>query len=226
MNAALFWRLFLAHTAADFALQPDALIKAKRSAWGIAVHAGIFGIAMAATLREYLDSRDILIVLFSLTLFHFAVDFAKCRLQKAIGRESIWLFLGDQALHVGSILLAAYVLRFYVRITYEPAFAPLALAIIGIWGGPIIFQTARAEITGNYFKPHTTLGSARGNLNLLENGVLFAVGLQFGWFLLGLVLLVPRIIGWAKGKNMGVVPLSWALAIALGMISRFILLKL
>lgn len=210
--------------AADFALQPDALIKAKRKVWGIVIHACIFALAMAITMRDYLDSRSILIALLSLAVFHFAVDLGKKKLQQLMGRESLWLLLGDQALHVASVLLVSYIFRFRV-ITDQSAFAPLSLAIIAVWAGVIIFETAKAEITGSYLKPFSTLGSQRGNLTLVESGVLFAIGLQTGWFLLGLLVLIPRIVGWFKGKKVGVIPYCWAFAFILGIISRFMVLK-
>ncbi len=224
MNSPLFWRILLAHVAADFALQPDALILAKRKVWGVAIHAGIFGAAMAVTLREYLGSRTVLFVIVGLTAFHFAVDCGKSYIQRLSGRESFFVFLGDQALHIGSIVLVSVLLRFRV-ITVQPAFLPLSLAIIAVWGGSIIFETIKAEVTGEYLRPFTGLGSGRGKLAMVENAVLFAIGLQFGWFLLGLIFLIPRAVGWFRGKELGVVPFCWALAFSLGLISRFVVLK-
>lgn len=224
MNSPLFWRIFLAHVAADFALQPDALILAKRKVWGIAVHAGIFGATMAVTLRDYLDSQTILIAIVALCVFHFAVDLAKGRLQSFMNRDSLWVFLGDQTLHLGSIFLVSYLLRFRV-IQEQPAFLPLSLAIIAVWGGAIVFETFRAEIRGKHLGPFSALGSRQGHLAMVENAALFAIGLQFGWFILGLLILLPRIAGWFNGKKLGIVPYCWILAFSLGLVSRAVVLR-
>ena len=225
MNGPLLWRLLLAHFAADFALQPDALIIAKRRVWGVAIHAAIVWVALAITLRDYIGSRTILIAMGALTIFHFAVDVGKTQLQKRAGRESLWLFLGDQGLHIASMFLIAYLLRFRV-IRIMPAALPLTLAIVAIWGGPILFELIRAEATGRHLAAGATLGARRGRLlSLVEGSVLFAIGLQFGWFLFGLVVLVPRIVGWFKGRAVGIVPYCWGFAFGLGLVARFIILK-
>jgi hypothetical protein len=214
----------LAHVAADFAFQPDALIIAKRKVWGIAIHVGIFAAAMTVTLRDYLESRTVVIAVCSLVLFHFGVDLAKSHLQKKIGRESLWLFTGDQMLHIASLLVVSHILRFRV-IDYMPAYGPLALAIVAVWGGPVIFEIVKAEVTGSYLKPNVILGQKRGYLSLMEGGVLFTIGLQFGWFIFGLLILVPRIVGWFKGREIGIAPYCWGFAFVLGLIARFILLQ-
>ncbi len=221
MNSALLWRLLLAHVVADFPLQPDALIAAKRKAGGLVLHTGIFAIAAAIATKDYLDASPIITALAAITVIHGLTDWGKVTIVKLLKRDSLWLFLGDQAIHTGSIIIIAYILRFR---TVEPVqiYPPLTIGIIAIWTVPIIIELMRSELSKKYLEPYSKLGKTFGKLGMLERAGLFIAGFQTGWFLLCCIITIPRIIGWFKGKKVGLVPISWALAIALGLIGRII----
>ncbi|RKZ31000.1 hypothetical protein DRQ36_03545 [bacterium] len=220
MNAPLLWRFVLAHVVADFPLQPDALIQAKRKFAGVVFHAALFGIALAMVMGRYLEVTAVVFAVVGLTVFHGLVDWAKSLITKKLGRESIYYFLGDQALHLASLFVVAYLLRFRV-IMPVPAYPPLAIGIVAVWAVPIIVELARSEFAGEELEPHSALGAKRGKLGMLERAGFFAAGLGFGWFLFCLLVAVPRIIGWLKGKKVRLIPVSWALAFGLGLAARF-----
>ena len=72
---ALFWRLVLAHVAADFALQTDAVFRVKkRFSWGVLLHGAIFALTSILALSPYLGSFSLWVGLIFLWLFHVAVD--------------------------------------------------------------------------------------------------------------------------------------------------------
>jgi len=90
--------LLLAHLVGDFLLQSSALAKKKKnSVWIMVLHSIINGVVSYLLLANW----TIWLVPLVITLSHFLVDFAKSRFKK----DTLWLFLIDQTLHVAVILL-------------------------------------------------------------------------------------------------------------------------
>ncbi len=88
----------MAHLVGDFLLQPSSLVKKKKySIWMMALHSLING----ATAYLILTSWRAWLVPLVISLSHFLVDFTKSRFKK----DSLWLFLADQTLHLTIILL-------------------------------------------------------------------------------------------------------------------------
>ena len=219
MNFPLLWRLVLAHVAADFPLQPDALIRAKRRGWGIPLHAAIFGVAAAMTLGEFAGKRIVIYSLVALTLYHGLVDWGKMELQKKLGRDSVWLFLGDQALHLASLAAVAFVFRLY-RVAPAPAYLPLTLAIVAVWAVPIFVELVREELAKPGKFSRRPLGDRISKLGMVECTFLFGGTFQGGWFYLAFLILIPRLVLVLNGKKVGPQPVNWMLAVALGFTAR------
>jgi hypothetical protein len=219
VNASLLWRLLLAHVIADFPLQPDYLIAAKRKAGGLIIHAVLFGLTATVMCRQYIGRfYELPMVLAGLTVFHGLLDWGKSALTRKIGRDTLSLFLADQMLHISSLIFAAYLLRFRPMI-YEPANLPIALGVLAVWAVPIFVNLGHAEFTGVDVLPNTGMGASKNKLGMLERLGLFVAGVAQGWFLLAGLMIVPRIVFWAKGNKPGHTPINWALALGLGLIA-------
>ncbi len=110
----MFWLLFLCHLIADYPLQTDGLVKAKKHLNGLILHTslhlatmlvivlGIFG------LDTKLDTKVILVYLLALAILHFGIDAFKNLLNKWRPNWIIQFYFLDQVLHVSSIWLIAY----------------------------------------------------------------------------------------------------------------------
>jgi|WetSurMetagenome_2_1015567.scaffolds.fasta_scaffold69639_3 hypothetical protein len=131
MNAPfsqLMISLFLAHLVGDFLLQTSSLAKKKRkSVWMMALHSFING----AVSYLFLANWTTWLVPLIITVSHFVIDFTKSRFKK----DSLWLFLGDQALHLSVVLLLVV---FYLQpnnihsywFELAPVFAPTVMIIL------------------------------------------------------------------------------------------------
>lgn len=95
--------LLIAHLFADFPLQTNALAKYKEMYWqGVLLHV-LVHIAVMTFLIQ--DSRHYWPLILSIGVVHFAIDLFKLFWW---GRKGITYFLLDQALHIGTLLLAVY----------------------------------------------------------------------------------------------------------------------
>ncbi|MDZ7271066.1 MAG: DUF3307 domain-containing protein [candidate division KSB1 bacterium] len=106
----LLWLIALAHVVGDFVLQTDRVFRLKvTSAWGVLLHVGICGITMVAVLLPFVPDARIWTVIAGVTAWHLLLDWSKGVLRKRWGKETIGLFLGDQALHIVGIIGAVLV---------------------------------------------------------------------------------------------------------------------
>ena len=97
-----FVALLLAHALADFVFQTNRMAANKRQPLMLALHfATVYATLVAATGSLHL-------ALLALALVHVGIDIGKLALASALkGREALALFLGDQALHLASLLALA-----------------------------------------------------------------------------------------------------------------------
>ncbi|WP_339146035.1 MULTISPECIES: DUF3307 domain-containing protein [unclassified Sutcliffiella] len=110
--------LILAHLVADFYLQTEKMVKEKRKYFKIhlAHHAVIFFLSLCILffLQGQNFLNEVVIPSVLLVIFHGIIDFLKISLQeksaKSIQRNSwnLGLFIGDQALHILTILAVCY----------------------------------------------------------------------------------------------------------------------
>lgn len=223
MNASLLWRLLLAHVVADFPLQPDSLIAAKRKAGGLIVHSVLFGLASVVVCRQYIGRYyELPIAIAGLTVFHGLLDWAKSVMTKKMGKDTLSLFMADQILHLSSLILVSHLLRFRPMI-YEPAYLPITLGVLAVWTVPIMIKLGSAEFSGKAVIPHTGMGASSNKMGMIERLGLFTAGVAQGWFFLAGLIVVPRIIHWTKGHKVGTTPLGWAMALGLGLLAGGIL---
>jgi hypothetical protein len=243
---ALFWRLVLAHFAADFALQTDAVFRVKkRYSWGVLLHVAIFALTSVLAVIPYLNSLPLWSGLAFLWLFHLAVDKAKLALSASERRYHLGYFLLDQLLHIGAIGLICLLLNGHLRMTLaareSAALIPrwkLGVAyIIAIWVSPLISSYARSDLLRlkalrtPQTEPGVTLPAAGRPvlpsglwrwMGYLERGCLVAVIVQGGrpMLLIPLVLL-PRAGLWiVRGREESILwelVLGTAMALAMGL---------
>jgi len=106
----MVWILLLCHFTADYPLQTDAMVIAKKQFWGLTAHVAIHFITMLVIMVGILrlDLALVLPGIFALTALHFAIDTWKNILSKLRPSWVIFAYLQDQVLHSVSILLVAF----------------------------------------------------------------------------------------------------------------------
>lgn len=97
-----FAALLFAHTLADFVFQTNRMAASKQKPLVLALHfAAVYATLVAATGSVHLS-------LLALALVHVGIDLGKLALTSTLqGRHALALFLGDQALHLASLLALA-----------------------------------------------------------------------------------------------------------------------
>lgn len=102
----VIWRLVFAHFISDFLLQNRWIISNKAKFSGLATHSLIYFLVGIMSMFDLL-STQVFLVLFSLAVLHGLVDYLKGVCRAWFGRMQWLLFLGDQAVHAITILIAA-----------------------------------------------------------------------------------------------------------------------
>lgn len=102
----MFWVLFLAHLIADYPLQPDRLVAAKKHFPGLAIHVSIQWIVM--TLLTWPWRSILWPYILAIAIFHFVIDYFKVILGKKKPEWVIAPYLWDQPLHWLSLIIVCY----------------------------------------------------------------------------------------------------------------------
>jgi len=98
----LFYRLLLAHVIADFPLQIKSIYRFKtESPLGSFLHSGIFSSIAILLVWPYWNLARIWEFMLFLWLVHAIQDWLKVLAGEKYRLDNIWVFLLDQALHVG-----------------------------------------------------------------------------------------------------------------------------
>lgn len=106
----MVWVLLLCHFTADYPLQTDAIVIAKKQFWGLIGHVTIHFITLIVVMVGLLrtDLPVVLPGILALTSLHFAIDTWKNILSKLQPSWVIFAYLQDQVLHIVSILLVVW----------------------------------------------------------------------------------------------------------------------
>ncbi len=100
----VFWRLLLAHFIADFPVQTNNIYVLKtKYPWGSFLHSGIFVIIGALLLWPFWGRPDLWFFLLFLFMSHGFQDLLKIIYNRKNSRDTVWLFLLDQVLHIAFI---------------------------------------------------------------------------------------------------------------------------
>ena|GEM_PF-1660488 len=136
----LFWRLFLAHLVADYPLQTGWVFREKTEhTWGVVYHGSVAGVLGFALAGPYLRYPRTWVVLIGVWLFHIFLDKGKTLLNSKAVRSWWLVFVADQALHVGSVWLAAILIN-----------GPDLGRGVFLWGSDPFFQLASAYVITTY----------------------------------------------------------------------------
>jgi hypothetical protein len=105
----MFWTLLLCHLIADYPLQTDVMVRAKKRLPGLALHVAVHLVTMLVIVLGIarLEWRTALPAVLAVTVLHFAIDVWKNVLSKLKPQWVIGGYLQDQVLHVASLLLVA-----------------------------------------------------------------------------------------------------------------------
>jgi len=101
----MFWILFLAHLLADYPMQTDWMVRAKRTWSGLSLHVGIHFVVLL--LLVWPATRLVWPQLLALAGLHFAIDSFKNFLARRRPGWVVGPYLFDQVLHLTSIWLVA-----------------------------------------------------------------------------------------------------------------------
>ena len=106
----MIWIFLLCHFTADYPLQTEAMVIAKKQVLGLTAHVAIHFITMLVVMVGILrmDLALVLPAILALTGFHFAIDTWKNILGKLRPGWVIFAYLQDQVLHFLSIVLVVY----------------------------------------------------------------------------------------------------------------------
>ena len=111
----MFWTILLCHFIADYPLQTDGMVVAKKSLVGLLMHVSIHFIIIIVILSGFLhlSATTAIVLAIAMSLFHFAIDFWKNLLFKLRPDWVIFSYVQDQILHLLSIMLIALLWQNY-----------------------------------------------------------------------------------------------------------------
>jgi len=130
----MFWIILLCHFIADYPLQTDAMVCAKKtSLQGLIMHIAMHFLTLLLMLCAIL-SVDINVGI-SLALvisgFHFAIDYWKNVLSKLKPEWVIFAYFQDQVLHYSSIFLVAFLWQEFTGSAFLEVTNPMIIYITG-----------------------------------------------------------------------------------------------
>lgn len=106
----MFWPLLFAHFIADYPLQTDGIVKAKKHWPGLTLHVAIHLVTMLVIVFGIVraDWRVVGPFVLALAVLHFGIDTGKNTISKLKPNWIVVPYLLDQVFHMLSILLVAY----------------------------------------------------------------------------------------------------------------------
>jgi len=125
----MFWLLVLAHLIADYPLQPDWMVRAKRGLPGLLLHVGIHFCVTAVVLG--LGGADFWLPALALAGFHFVIDLGKNLVNRLRPQWVSGPYLIDQVFHYISMVIVYRWMPANPGIQTPPV-VYLAIAYLGI----------------------------------------------------------------------------------------------
>ena len=206
LTLRIFLAILLAHLLADFPLQTDAMVAAKKNQkLPFLKHGLLHFVTLLVVLALFTDvplwSVRTVVLLAAYIVLHIVLDLGKSQVvRRKLARDSVWLFLLDQALHLAAILALTWMFTKYrwadVRATIAwsdseqlHVLAVAVLYVAVIFGGGYLVRYLTRSLTLQL--PHSEEESAADIRN---------AGLYIGWlerFLVLTAVLVqsPAMIG-------------------------------
>lgn len=126
----MFWTLLLAHLLADYPLQTDRLVIAKKHLPGLLLHVGIHWVVMTLLFLPviWITWPYILIV----AILHFFIDSFKNFLGRERPQWVIGSYVLDQTLHMCSLILVSAWMAQTTELPIWPVISPWVIYVIGL----------------------------------------------------------------------------------------------
>lgn len=187
----MFWTILLCHFIADYPLQTDNLVVAKKTLPGLIVHVSIHLLVSISILCGSLSlpTRYGVILALAVSLLHFVIDFWKNILSSLKPNWIIFGYVQDQILHILSIALVSFVWQQFTGINMLAIKNIIFLYAIGlliithVW-----FVTERILIPNNQHLIVATVFP-----RIVFRTTLYSA-LIFGFNLIGFVVLVSAFL--------------------------------
>lgn len=235
----IFLKLFLAHIAADFLLQPARLIDLKaRSVLWTMLHAGIFCLVAVILLSTQLNTAVVAAILVA-GILHYLIDLAKLRYFS----ESTAVFLADQAIHMLVLAAAALYLHGNPIVSVaqalagwldSPRFLVVVSALVLVTAGGSAFVAVVMRAFMRNLPPGTDIGgikSAGAYIGVFERLVVLALTLTGNFTGIGIVFAAKSVIRFPEASSekhfaeyylIGTLT-SFTIALAVGLIARYLI---
>jgi hypothetical protein len=190
----MFWTLLLAHLLADYPLQTDGMVVAKKHLPGLAIHIGIHWVVMTLLflLLIWIAWPYILLV----AIFHFIIDAFKNFLGERRPQFVIGSYILDQTLHMSSLLLVSSWMAQTTEIPVWPVLSSWVVYVIGLLLATYIwFVSERILVVrsdNRRMSVNSTMWPRMGTRFLLY--LLVVAPLSFTWFLAILAIIIIAIL--------------------------------
>lgn len=109
----IFKLLLIAHLLGDYFFQPSYLAeKKKKSIIGLIAHVLIYTLFIFLVLLQFGNVWEIICCSIIVFISHFLIDYYRVKLTKRCSeRISFWIFIIDQVLHIGLILIISLIIK-------------------------------------------------------------------------------------------------------------------
>ena len=190
----MFWILVLAHLTADYPLQTDRMVLAKKHLPGLTLHVSIHLVTMMVLFFPVLAETWPYLV--AIAIAHFFIDAFK----KFLGRRRPnWIvgpYIFDQVLHVGSLILAAAWMAQTTDLPVWPVVYPWVVYVTGLLIATYIWFVSERilvyKIDKRQWAVNSTMWPRMGVRLLLF--VLVAAPFSFSWLLSLLAIAIMIIV--------------------------------
>ena len=179
----MFWTLLLAHLLADYPLQTDRLVLAKKHLPGLVLHVAIHWVVMMLLFLPVIGIMWPFILI--VALFHFVIDAFKNFLGKKRPQWVIGPYIFDQTLHISSLLLVSAWIGQTTELSIWPVTSPWVVYIIGLLLSTYIWFVSERILVyrrdNRQMSVNSTMWPRMGTRFLLY--LLLVAPLAFTWFL-------------------------------------------
>lgn len=190
----MFWILVLAHLTADYPLQTDRMVLAKKHLPGLLLHVSIHLVVMTLLFIPVLGIAWPYLVL--VAICHFFIDAFKNFLGRRRPQWVIGSYLLDQVLHFSSLILVAVLMAQTTNLPVWPVISPWVVYVTGLLIATYIWFVSERilvyKIDKRQWAVNTTMWPRMGVRLLLY--VLVVAPFSFSWLLALLAITIIIIV--------------------------------
>ncbi len=213
-QSPMFWFLLFAHLLADYPLQTDWMLVAKRKWPGLLLHAGIHFAALLVVVGP--DRNSIWAFLLLLAASHYLIDALKNRLAERRPSWVLWPYLIDQFLHLVAIIWVASWIEGSVAADLLPRASAWEIYAVGlVLSTHVWYITERFLVMRN--EAYLQAVNQQAWHRMIARGLLFLVFLSAARVLLPFGILAAAqlpYLSWQFGRRALIIDVSVAGGIA------------